>query len=142
MLTASTYVLVNDIEDPEAAAVAGVTAHEVVGPDVVGMLGSAFPHGVLRAALSVLARRLLFRLFEPFQPPQPPHSLVVDPPPLPSQPPTDRLVALLRMCLGQLVETSDQAPLEGTRVWLMAIGRPMLVDQQARPPLRHPVSPL
>ena len=135
-------VLVDHVQDPKRAAVAGVAADEVIRPDVVWTLGTPFPHGVLSAAFGVLARGLLFRLFQPFQPPQPPDSLVVDAPPLISQPPADRLVALLGMVVCQLVQASDQAPLEDSWVWLVAIGRAMLADQTARPPPRHPVSPL
>jgi hypothetical protein len=135
-------VLVDDVEDPKRAAVGGVAADEVIRPDMVGMLGSAFPHRVLGAALGVLARPLLFRLFEPFSPPQAFDPLVVDPPPLIPQPPADRLVALLGMIVCQLVQPGHQAPLEDSWVRPVAIGRAVLADQAARPPLRHPMPPL
>jgi hypothetical protein len=37
------------------------------------------------------------------------------------------------------VQASDQTPLKDAQIWPVAIGRPVLVNQQARPPLRHPV---
>jgi hypothetical protein len=46
------------------------------------------------------------------------------------------------MLRRQLMQASNKPPFKRSRLRLVTIGRPMLTDQLARPPLRHPMPPL
>jgi hypothetical protein len=114
-----TGVLVDDVEDPKRAAISGVAADEVIRPDVVWILRPALPHRVLHAALSVLTRPLLFRLFEPFPAPQP-----LDP--------CNRLTSRRSKTPGSVLRASDLREPDHEREWRIGRVQIQLADGTLR----------
>jgi hypothetical protein len=128
-------VFVDEGEDLDLPAVLGPVEQEVVGPNVVGSLGS-----VPNAALIAIAQTTAFlspsRYSQAFTAPQALHALAVDPPSLPLEKSVNPTIAVARMFPRQPVDVREQSRLVARHEPLSALGRSMLPDQETGAALR------
>src|SRR5690606_27871732 len=127
--------LVDDVEHAESPAIVGPTLDEVIGPDMVWMLGSK-PDGrsVIQPEPPLL--RLLVGNLEPLPPPDPFDTLGVHRPAFGPQHRRDPAVAVAPIPGSKPDDISRQRILIGSAMRLFALGRAVLAENLAGKPLR------
>jgi hypothetical protein len=121
--------LVDDIEHAEPAPVVRAVLEEVVGPDVIAVLGTQADTGAVvkpeATALGLSGRNL-----QPLAPPDPLHPLVVDEPAGPAQQLGDLAIAIAAILLGQFDDVGGQPLFIFTAVGDLALRRAMLAERR------------
>ena len=128
--------LVNDVQHAELPAVVGTILDEVVGPDMVGPLGSK-PHtgAVIQPEPPLL--RLGLRHFEPLQTPDAFDPSGVHRPAGRLQQCRDPAVAIAAVLRGERDDVGGEGRIIGATLRRFSLGRAMLPQHAARRPLRH-----
>ena len=113
-------VLVNDHEHSENAPVVRAMMNEVIGPDMVSMLGPSPDAGPIVQPQSP-PLWLLLRYFQAFLPPEPFGSLVVNIPAFPSKQRCDPSIAVAAELCSQRDDSSNEPRLILRRLELAAL---------------------
>jgi hypothetical protein len=127
--------LVDNIEHADPAPVVSAVLDEVVGPDVIAVLGPEPDAGAVvqpkAAALGLPGRNL-----QPLASPDPLHPLVIDEPASPAQQFGDLAIAVAAVLPGQLYNVGRQPLLVITALRDLALCRAMLAERRTGTPLR------
>jgi hypothetical protein len=126
--------LVDDVEQAEFASLMGALLEEVVGPDMVGVLG---PQPNARSVIQpqACALGLPDGDLQPLASPDPFDPLVVDQPAGPAQQLGNLAIAVAAILPGQLDNVGDQARFILTAPRDLALRRAMLPQSRAGTPL-------
>ena len=127
--------LVDDVEHAESPAIVGPTLDEVIGPDMVWMLGSKpDARSVIQPEPPLL--RLLLGNLQPLPPPDPFDTLGVHRPAFRPQHRRDPAIAIAAIPGSEPDNVGGQCLFIGSAVRLLALGRTMLAENLAGKPLR------
>src|SRR5690606_37881275 len=128
--------LVDDVEHAESPAIVGPTLDEVIGPDMVRVLGSKpDARSVIQPEPPLL--RLLVGNLQPLPPPDSFDTLGVHPPALGPQHRRDPAIAITAIPGSKPDDISRQRILIGSAMRLLALGRAVLAENLAGKALRH-----
>ena len=128
--------LVDDVEHANPAPFMGAVLDEVVGPDVVAVLGPETDAGaIVEPEASPLG--LLGRHFQPLASPDPLDPLVVDEPTGPAQQLGHLAVAITAILPGQLDDIGGQPLFIVTALRDLALRRAMLAERRTGTALRN-----
>jgi hypothetical protein len=128
--------LVDDIEHTELAAIMGALLDKVVGPDVIGALGSEpDARSVIQPQASTF--RLPGGDLQPLASPDPLDPLVVDQPAGPAQQRGDLAIAVAAILPGQLDDVGRQPLFIITAPRDLALRRAMLSERRTGTALRN-----
>jgi len=112
----------------------GAVCYEVIGPDVVAM-GGPEPDTRPIVEPQTSAFGLLLRNLQPLLAPYTFHSLMIDPPTLPSEQSCDTAIAVPPIPFGKLDNFLAKSLLGCLPLGNEPLGRPGLTQYPARPPL-------
>ena len=127
--------LVDDVEHAESPAIVGPTLDEVIGPDMVWMLGSKpDARSVIQPEPPLL--RLLLGSLQPLPPPDPFDTLGVHRPAFRPQHRRDPAIAITAIAGSEPDDVGGQRLVIGPALRLFALGRTMLAENLAGKPLR------
>src|SRR5215204_4295243 len=127
--------LVDDVEHAEPAPVVGAVLDEVVGPDVIAVLGPEPDTGAV-VQPKTTALGLPGWDLQPLASPDPLHPLVVDEPASPAQQLGDLAIAVAAILPGQLNNVGRQPLLVITALRDPALCRPVLPERRTGAALR------
>ena len=128
--------LIDDIQHAELPAVVGAVLDEVVGPDMVGALGSE-PHTGAVIQPETPLPGLLARHFEPLQTPDALDPLDVHRPAGRPQHRRDPAVAVAAILRGERDDVGGERRIVGPPFRRLSLCRAMLPQHAARQPLGH-----
>ena len=128
-------VFVDHIEHAELSAIVGSALDEVVGPDMVGVLGPQPDAGSVMEPEPPAFGLLLWNL-EPLSSPDPFHPLVVHHPTDPMQHRRDPTIAIPAILSGKFDDVSCQSRFIFTGLESFALGRSVLPQNPAGATLR------
>ncbi len=121
--------LVDDVEHADLAPVVGAVLDEVVGPDVIAVLGPEPDTGAV-VQPEAPALWLPGRHFQPLASPDPLDPLVVDEPAGPAQQLGDLAIAITAILPGQIDDVGRQPLLIITALRDLALRRAMLAERR------------
>ena len=121
--------LVDDVEHAELAPLVGAVLDEVVGPDVIAVLGPE-PDAGAAGQPETTALRLLLGDLQPLASPDPLEPLVIDEPASPAQQLSDLAIAVATILAGQLDDVGRQPLFVVTALRNLALRRAMLAERR------------
>jgi hypothetical protein len=121
--------LVDDVEHADPAAIVGAVLDEVVGPDVIAVLGPEPDAGAVVQPQSAPLRLPCGNL-QPLAPPDPLDPLVVDVPSGPAQQLSDLAIAIAAILAGQFDGVGGQKLFVFAALRDLALRRAMLAERR------------